>query len=123
MSRAAEDFAESHSLGRAVGKRRSRRGWLVAYGALCALFGAMALALVEASSLAVVLLIALILIVAGGAEILRGFKSRDWPGNRLIIPGILFGVDLVFMVPTGSRSASGCGADGIVDRRAPGLYA
>jgi uncharacterized membrane protein HdeD (DUF308 family) len=199
MGRAAEDFAESHSLGRAVEKLRSRWGWLVAYGALCGTFGALALGLVEASSLAVVFLIALMLIVAGGAEILLGFNSRDWPsfflwlitglfymafgafalarpkvaaavvgvglviaclariwlglklpagprafvvpagvittllgglilanwpGNTLIVLGILFGVDLVFyfMVRAGSRSASGCGADGTVDHRAPGLY-
>jgi uncharacterized membrane protein HdeD (DUF308 family) len=96
MSRAAEDFAESHSLGRAVEKLRSRWGWLVAYGLLCVLFGALALALVEAPSLAVVLLIALMPIVAGGAKVLPGFNSRDWSGNRLIFPGMLFAVDLLF---------------------------
>jgi uncharacterized membrane protein HdeD (DUF308 family) len=90
MSRTPGDFAESHSLGQAVEKLRSRWGWLVAYGVLCVLFGVLALGLVEASSLAVVFLIALMLIVAGGAEILLGFNSRDWPSFFLWLVSGLF---------------------------------
>jgi uncharacterized membrane protein HdeD (DUF308 family) len=200
MSRTPEYFAESHSVGRTVEKPVWRWRWPVAFGGLCALFGALAPGLVEATSLAVVFLIALMLIVAGGAEILLGYDSRDWPsfflwlisglfylvfgafalarpevavaaptavvgagllfaglariwlglklpagpkafvvlagviatlfsglilagwpGNMLIILGTLFGVDLVFMVRGGSRSACGCGADGAFGRRALGL--
>ena len=79
MSRAAEVFAESHSLGRAVEKLRWRWGGLVAYGALCVLFGALALGLVEASSLA-----------AGGSENQLGFNSRDWPSFFLWLISSLF---------------------------------
>jgi hypothetical protein len=91
MSRAPEDFAESHSLGQAVEKRRSRCGWLVAYGGLCVFFGAPALGLVETSSFAMVFLIAPMPIVAGGAEILLGFNSRDWPSFFLrLISGLFY---------------------------------
>ncbi|WP_294538077.1 DUF308 domain-containing protein [uncultured Rhodoblastus sp.] len=91
MSRTPRDFEGPHSLGRAVEKLRSRWGWLVAYGALCVLFGVLALGLVEASSLAVVFLIALMLVVAGGAEILLGFNSRDWPSFFLwLISGLFY---------------------------------
>lgn len=91
MSRTPEDFGDPHSLGRADAKLRSRWGWLVAFGALCVLFGALALGLVETLSLAVVFLIALMLIVAGGAEILLGFNSRDWPSFFLwVISGLFY---------------------------------
>jgi uncharacterized membrane protein HdeD (DUF308 family) len=84
------DFGPPPSLGRAIEKLRSRWGWLVAYGVLCVLFGLLALGLVAASTLAVVFLIALMLIVAGGAEIMLGFNSRDWPSFFLWLVSGLF---------------------------------
>ena len=55
------------------------------------LFGVAALVMVAASTLAVVLLIAVMLIIAGGAEIVLGFNSRDWPSFFLwVISGLFY---------------------------------
>jgi hypothetical protein len=55
------------------------------------LFGLVAVGLVEASSLALVFLVALMLVVAGGAEILLGFNTRDWPSFFLwLISGLFY---------------------------------
>ncbi len=97
MSMTPEDLGPPPSLGRAIEKLRSRWGWLVAFGALCVLFGIVALGLVAASTLAVVFLIALMLIVAGGAEIVLGFNSRDWPSFFLwVISGLFYLVSGAF---------------------------
>jgi uncharacterized membrane protein HdeD (DUF308 family) len=70
---------------------RSRWGWFAGYGALCMLFGCVALILVAASTLAVVFLIALMLIIAGGVEIMLGFNSRAWPSFFLwVISGLFY---------------------------------
>jgi uncharacterized membrane protein HdeD (DUF308 family) len=70
---------------------KARWGWFLAYGLLCALFGVAALVMVAASTLAVVFLIALMLIIAGGAEIVLGFNSRDWPSFFLwVISGLFY---------------------------------
>ncbi len=97
MSMTPGDFGPPPSLGQAIEKLRSRRGWLVAYGVLCVAFGMVALGLVAASTLAVVFLIALMLIVAGGAEIVLGFNSRDWPSFFLwVISGLFYLVSGAF---------------------------
>jgi uncharacterized membrane protein HdeD (DUF308 family) len=55
------------------------------------LFGCVALVLVAASTLAVVFLIALMLIIAGAAEIMLGFNSRGWPSFFLwVISGLFY---------------------------------
>ena len=97
MSMTQDPFKPPHSLGVAIEKLKARRGWLVAYGALCVLFGMTALMLVAASTFAVVFLIALMLIAAGGAEILLGFNSRDWPSFFLwVISGLFYLVSGAF---------------------------
>jgi uncharacterized membrane protein HdeD (DUF308 family) len=79
------------SLGQAIEKLKSRWSWFVGYGALCLAFGVVALSMVAASTLAVVFFVALMLIVAGGAEIVLGFNSRDWPSFFLwVISGLFY---------------------------------
>jgi uncharacterized membrane protein HdeD (DUF308 family) len=91
MSMTSGDFQPPHSLGRAIEKLRSRWPWFVGYGVLCAGFGVLALTMVAASTLAVVFFVALMLIVAGGAEIILGFNSRDWPSFFLwVISGLFY---------------------------------
>jgi uncharacterized membrane protein HdeD (DUF308 family) len=98
MSTTPESF-RPHSLGQAIERLKSRWGLFVAYGALCALFGVLALVMVAASTLAVVLLIALMLIIAGGAEIMLGFNSRDWPSFFLwVISGLFYLVSGAFVL-------------------------
>jgi uncharacterized membrane protein HdeD (DUF308 family) len=78
-------------LGQAIEKLRSRWPWFVGYGSLCLAFGVLALTMVAASTLAVVFFVALMLIVAGGAEIVLGFNSRDWPSFFLwVISGLFY---------------------------------
>jgi uncharacterized membrane protein HdeD (DUF308 family) len=91
MRMTSGDFQPPHSLGRAIEKLRSRWSWFVGYGVLCAGFGVLALTMVAASTLAVVFFVALMLIVAGGAEIILGFNSRDWPSFFLwVISGLFY---------------------------------
>ncbi len=91
MTTTPDKIQPPHSLGEAIERLRSRWGWFAAYGALCMVFGAVALILVAASTLAVVFLIAIMLIIAGGAEIMLGFNSRDWPSFFLwVISGLFY---------------------------------
>ena len=85
------DLPTPHSLGQGMERLKARWGWFLAYGLLCAVFGVAALVMVAASTLAVVFLIAIMLIIAGGAEILLGFNSRDWPSFFLwVISGLFY---------------------------------
>ena len=91
MSTNPQEMDPRHSLGGAIERLRSRWGWFVAYGAICLVFGIAALVLAAASTLAVVFFIALMLIVAGGVEIVIGFNSRDWPAFFLwMISGLFY---------------------------------
>lgn len=79
-----------HSLGGAIERLRSRWGWFVAYGALCLVFGVVALIMAAESTLAIVFFIAFMLILAGGFEMMLGFNSRDWPSFFLWVLSGLF---------------------------------
>jgi uncharacterized membrane protein HdeD (DUF308 family) len=79
-----------HSLGRGIEKLRSRWRWFVFHGALCVAFGLLALIMVAESTVAVVLIIAIMLILAGGTEIVVGFNARDWPSFFLWLVSGLF---------------------------------
>jgi uncharacterized membrane protein HdeD (DUF308 family) len=107
MSMTPGQFKPPHSLAEAIERLRARRGWLVAYGALCVLFGLAALTLVAASTFAVVFLIALMLIAAGGAEIVLGFNSRDWPSFFLwVISGLFYLVSGAFALARPDAAAA-----------------
>jgi uncharacterized membrane protein HdeD (DUF308 family) len=67
-----------HSLGEAIERLRARWPWLVGFGAFCLCLGAVALALVAVSTLAVVFFISIMLVMAGGAEIVLGFGAHGW---------------------------------------------
>lgn len=90
MSANPQDLDPRHSLGGAIERLRSRWGWFVAYGALCLVFGVIALAMAAVSTLAVVFFVALMLILAGGVEITIGFNCRDWPSFFLWVVSGLF---------------------------------
>jgi uncharacterized membrane protein HdeD (DUF308 family) len=97
-----------HSLGQAAERLRARWGWFVAYGGLCLVFGAAALAMAAVSTLAVVFFTALMLILAGGVEIIIGFSSRDWPSFFLwVLSGLFYVVFGAFALaqPTAAAAA------------------
>jgi uncharacterized membrane protein HdeD (DUF308 family) len=62
----------------AIERLRPRWGWIIALGALIAVMGALALALVVSATIASVYVIAIFMIVAGGAEIMTGIAARNW---------------------------------------------
>src|SRR5574337_623385 len=91
MSMGPSDSNPPHSLGGVIERLRSRWGWFVAYGGLCLVFGLIALTMAAVSTLAVVFFIALMLILAGGVEIIIGFNSRGWPSFFLwVISGLFY---------------------------------
>jgi uncharacterized membrane protein HdeD (DUF308 family) len=66
-----------------VERLRGRWGWIVAYGALMAMLGIVALILTETATIASVLLIGCFMIVAGVVEIGIGLRTRTW--GRLLL--------------------------------------
>jgi uncharacterized membrane protein HdeD (DUF308 family) len=77
MSLGAPETDPRRAIGAAIEHLRSRWGWFVAFGAICLLFGVIALTMAATSTLAVVFFIALMLILAGAVEIMIGFNARD----------------------------------------------
>jgi|APFre7841882630_1041343.scaffolds.fasta_scaffold09969_1 uncharacterized membrane protein HdeD (DUF308 family) len=75
----------------AIAVLRRRWPWIVAFGVFCSLLGVVALALVGATTLASVYLIAIFIIVVGGSEIALAINSHVW-SNRilLVLVGLLY---------------------------------
>lgn len=75
----------------AIAHLRGRWPWFVAFGAATALFGLSALGLATVATLASVYLIAIFMILVGGAEILLGVDAHRW-SNRLplVLIGLLY---------------------------------
>lgn len=65
-------------LRQAIERLRPRWGWIVALGALIAVMGGVALVLVVSATIASVYVIAVFMIIAGGAEIAAGIGARTW---------------------------------------------
>ncbi len=86
-----------HNLGEAIHRLRARWGWFFAFGVLCLAFGVVALTMAAVSTMAVVFMVAFMLIVAGGFEIVLGFNSRDWPAFFLwVVSGLFYLVSGAF---------------------------
>lgn len=70
---------------------RHRWGAFVAFGVLVALLGLAALVLVFSATIASVLIIAVFMILAGGAEVVMGFSAQNWGRFFLwIIAGLAY---------------------------------
>jgi len=96
-----------HSLGETIARLKSRWGWFLAFGLLCMTFGALALTLVATSTLAMVFFIAIMLILAGAAEIVLGLNSRDWPTFFLwVVSGLFYLVSGAFALAQPEIAAS-----------------
>lgn len=79
------------SLGRAIVVLRSHWGWIVAFGALSALLGLIALVLIFSATIASVYIIAIFMIIAGGTEITVGLNAKFWSHFFLwIVAGLCY---------------------------------
>jgi uncharacterized membrane protein HdeD (DUF308 family) len=92
----------------AIAHLRSRWAWIVAFGVLCSVLGLVALALVNATTIASVFLIAIFIILVGGSEIVVGFNSHVW-SNRLVLVllGLLYVVVGSFALANPLTGAAG----------------
>ena len=82
---------DPRSLGHALERLRHHWGIFVAFGVLVALLGLIALTLVFSATIASVFMIAIFMIIAGGAEVVMGFSTRHWGRSVLwIIAGLAY---------------------------------
>lgn len=80
-----------------VERLRHRWGWFIGLGVLVAALGVAALALVVSATIASVYIIALFMVVAGGAEIVFAFGARSWARFFLwVIAGLAYIVVAAF---------------------------
>lgn len=77
-------------IGSAMDRLRHRWGWFVALGLLATFFGALALGMVVVATVTAVFIIALLMIVKGGSEIIVGLNARTWGREILLIVAGLF---------------------------------
>lgn len=98
-----------HNLGEAIHRLRSRWGWFVGFGALATVLGVAILGyLVVAGTIASVYLIAIAMIIAGGAEIGLGLNARTWGMTALwIVVGLLYIVAGAFALAQPLLAAAG----------------
>jgi len=75
----------------ALEKLRHRWGWIVFFGVFVALSGLVALTLVVSATIASVYMIAVFMILSGGAEIGMGLSAGDWTHRFLwVIAGVFY---------------------------------
>ncbi|MFO1114872.1 MAG: DUF308 domain-containing protein [Beijerinckiaceae bacterium] len=101
--------ARPHNLGEAIHRLRGRWGWFVGFGALATALGVAVLGyLVVAGTIASVYMIAIAMIVAGGAEIGLGLNARTWGMTALwIVVGLLYIVAGAFALAQPMLAAAG----------------
>lgn len=75
------------SLGEAAAKLRRNWLWIVLFGAALTLSGLLALGAVELATIATVLMVGVMMLVAGTAELAMGFRARDWSHFFLWVAG------------------------------------
>jgi uncharacterized membrane protein HdeD (DUF308 family) len=67
-----------HSLGDSVRALRAKWGWIVALGVIFMIAGVIALGSVVAATASAVLIVGIMMIMAGVAEIIAAFNVKDW---------------------------------------------
>ncbi|MGC4024791.1 MAG: HdeD family acid-resistance protein [Mesorhizobium sp.] len=76
-----------------IGEARSKWGWFVAVGVLLVLFGLFAFYNVLAATIASVLVVGTMMLIAGIAEIVHAFYMRTWSHFFwLLLSGVLYAV-------------------------------
>ncbi|MDE2363222.1 MAG: DUF308 domain-containing protein [Hyphomicrobiales bacterium] len=101
--------ARPHNLGEAIHRIRGKWGWFVAFGLLAAVMGAaILLYLVVEGTIASVFMIAIAMIVTGGAEIGLGLNARSWGRTAMwIVVGLLYIVAGAFALAQPMLAAAG----------------
>jgi uncharacterized membrane protein HdeD (DUF308 family) len=91
--------APGNPFGPAVERLRAQRGWIVAFGAFCALLGLVALVLTDVATIASVLVIGIFMAAAGIVEIVIGLRTRTW-GRMLLweATGLLYLIAGLFAI-------------------------
>lgn len=80
-----------HSLGQAIHHLRKNWPWMVVFGAALVLAGLIALGAVGFATLATVLMVGVMMLVGGAAELAMGFRAKDWSHFFLwVLGGILY---------------------------------
>ena len=79
--------APSHSLGDSIRALRAKWGWIVALGIIFMIAGVIALGSVVAATASAVLIVGIMMIMAGVAEIIAAFGVKDW--GKAIFWGLL----------------------------------
>ena len=79
--------APPHSLGDSIRALRARWGWIVALGIIFMLAGVIALGSVVAATASAVLIVGIMMIMAGVAEIIAAFSVKGW--GKAIFWGLL----------------------------------
>jgi uncharacterized membrane protein HdeD (DUF308 family) len=79
--------APPHSLGDSIRALRAKWGWIVALGIIFMIAGVIALGSVVAATASAVLIVGIMMIMAGVAEIFAAFSVKDW--GKAIFWGLL----------------------------------
>lgn len=80
-----------HNIGSSIVILRARAGWIIAFGALVALLGLVALGSVVLATLVSVYFVGFMMILAGIAEIGIGIHNKTWGGFLLwILLGLIY---------------------------------
>jgi uncharacterized membrane protein HdeD (DUF308 family) len=88
-----------HSLGAAIERLRHNWGWMVALGAVLDIAGIVALGSIAFATIATVLIVGVMMLFAGVAELAMGFRARDWTHFFLwVLGGILYIVAGAFAI-------------------------
>ena len=79
--------ASPHNLGDGIRTLRAKWGWIVALGIIFMIAGVIALGSVVAATASAVLIVGIMMIMAGVAEIIAAFRVKDW--GKAIFWGLL----------------------------------
>jgi uncharacterized membrane protein HdeD (DUF308 family) len=84
---ATTNSPEPHSLGDSIRALRAKWGWIVALGVIFMIAGIIALGSVVAATASAVLIVGIMMIMAGVAEIIAAFNVKDW--GKAVFWGLL----------------------------------
>ena len=89
-----------HGLGDSLAALRAKWGWIVALGIVFMIAGVIALGSVVAATASAVLIVGIMMIMGGVAEIIAAFGVKDW--SKAVLWGLL-GASTIAIVTTISK--------------------
>ena len=81
------DNSGPHSLADGLNALRAKSGWIIALGVIFMLAGVVALGSVVSATASAVMIVGIMMIMGGGAEIIAAFGAKDW--KRSVVWGLL----------------------------------